>query len=140
MRFLKINDHNISVLKDFISDLSEEKIFFRYYNSRSFSVINKHLLTYLLLDNNNQPMCYGHIDIHEGKHWLGVVTKSTYQKKGLGKKMINKLIKDCKELHVNAVYLSCDKDNLNAFNLYKKIGFTVYSAENKLFFMKKVIL
>ena len=95
---------------------------FRYFDKYG---IENHIKTILAVDINGNPIGYGHIDFDGQKHWLGVCVLPEEQRKGIGFRIVKKLLEDQK-----TVYLSVDKDNIVAQNLYKKFGF-IQSAETK---------
>ena len=52
---IDITRQNSNILKTFLDSLDREKQTFRYFNKRGLDVINNHVCTCLLL-NNNEPI------------------------------------------------------------------------------------
>ncbi|MHA1187247.1 MAG: GNAT family N-acetyltransferase [Candidatus Heimdallarchaeota archaeon] len=50
-----------------------------------------------------------------------------HQRKGLGKALMRKIILECKNNGFKKLGLAVTEDNIGAFNLYKKLGFTIVS-------------
>ncbi len=87
--------------------------------------------------NNITPVAYGHLDFDGQKIWLGVCVSDKYHGTGLGKAMVNELINFSKKNSVEEINLSVDKENVAAFSLYQKTGFTVIGENNGSYFMKR---
>lgn len=102
---------------------------FRYFEKRSYDVISNHLYTALYL-YEDIFFGYGHIDI-ENKNWLGIFIKEDFRGKKLSKYIMDDLLKNCQE----DVYLTVDLENINAFNLYKKVGFNIVEKRNNHYLM-----
>ena len=133
MNIVKVTlDNNIELLEQFILKIGIAAESFRYYNSRPISVIKNHLVTLLLIDNEN-PIAYGHLDKENEDVWLGICVLSEYSRKGYGKKMMNELIIEAKELHLSNIVLTVDKDNFSAINLYKKMNFFKVGESNNYY-------
>uniref|UniRef100_A0A7V4JPV9 [Ribosomal protein bS18]-alanine N-acetyltransferase n=1 Tax=Thermodesulfobacterium geofontis TaxID=1295609 RepID=A0A7V4JPV9_9BACT len=49
--------------------------------------------------------------------------KKEYQRKGVGTKLMQKLIEFAKEKNINKIFLEVKASNLPAYNFYKKLGF-----------------
>ena len=54
---------------------------------------------------------------------INFATKSEYRRQGIGKKIMEALIKYCKEHNVAKVFLEVRESNLSAIALYEKYGF-----------------
>jgi ribosomal protein S18 acetylase RimI-like enzyme len=59
---------------------------------------------------------------------------------GIASLLIARSIKKAKELGFNYIDLEVFKNNINALNLYKKLGFLVYSTSQNKIIMRKNIL
>ena len=60
--------------------------------------------------------------------------KRDYQKKGIGKLLLNYCIENCKKLGFKRFYLHVATTNLPAFNLYKKLGFKISETIKNYYF------
>jgi len=136
MNILKIKNENIHHLEDFIKNQLPNH--FRYFQKRDITCINNHLITLIGLIND-KPIAYGHIDYSkdENKNWLGICILDKYQGKGYGKAIMTELINLSNIVNVNELYLSVDKDNIKAIELYKKFGFKIYEEFTNHYVMKK---
>lgn len=54
-----------------------------------------------------------------------------YRNKGIGKNLINKFYEWCKDNNIKIVEISVFKNNISAYNLYKKIGYEVEEYKMK---------
>jgi len=132
MKFLRINDKNISYLNKFIKNMGNSSKGFRYYSKRNpHMAIGNHILTFLLMDDD--AVGYGHLDKEEEKVWLGICVKEGCQGKGYGREIMKRLT----GYHTGDIYLSVDKDNEAAVNLYKLFSFEKIGEEANIFYMKR---
>jgi GNAT superfamily N-acetyltransferase len=131
------NDKNIDYLKQFI--LNELPTTFRYFNSRTIDIINNHIITVLYIIDNT-PVGYAHIDynVSDNKHWFGICILNVWQKKGIGKCLINYVIQKFKSMKSAPVYLAVDNDNLHAKKLYLSTGFKEIEFTKKYTIMELV--
>lgn len=121
----KINEigvKDIELLKSFLSFLSKGKSKFRYFNKRPVSVIENHLLTILLLEDD-LPIGYGHLDKDDEIIWLGIAVSDNHISKGNGTIIMNYLMDFAKKKRIEKITLSVDKDNLPAICMYRKMNF-----------------
>ena len=140
MEFLKISTKNdLQILFKFIDSLKEEKKTFKYFDKREIEIVQKHELTYLLLEIKNEVIAYGHIEKEENYYWLGIVVPKKHQSKGNGILMMNKLIKESKALKIPKIVLSVGKTNKKAINLYNKMGFSIFKEDGSNLFFEKII-
>ncbi len=58
-------------------------------------------------------------------HVLNICIKPENQGQGLGKRMMLHIKEEAKKLNANTLFLEVRVSNMIAFNLYKKLGFTV---------------
>tara|TARA_R110000824_G_scaffold216193_2_gene402813 strand:+ start:13722 stop:14132 length:411 start_codon:yes stop_codon:yes gene_type:complete len=131
MRFLKINRHNLNLLEHFVSTMGEASKSFRYFEKHNpREVVHNHLVTYLLYHGSS--VAYGHLDVEDDIVWLGICVKPSYQGKGYGKTMMEKLIKST----TKPIQLSVDKENKRAISLYEKLGFNIFNEGESIFYMK----
>lgn len=97
---------------------------FRYFKNRVFDdAIKTHIVTLMY-----STYGYAHIDVDTltGRHYLGICVLPDYQGNGIGKKLIELLLK----LYTGDIYLSVDKENVPAISFYESYGFKrIYEAE-----------
>ena len=81
-------------------------------------------------------MAYGHLDCEKDIVWLGVCVGSEFQGKGIGKVVVEALIKKAEDCQLQSIKLSVDKSNMIAQRLYEKFGFTICSETEEVNFMR----
>jgi GNAT superfamily N-acetyltransferase len=124
-------DFAFDEIKNLISlNLNLQKTF-RYFNSRNSSCFENHYYHFIL--NDPEPVGYGHLDYESDKMWLGMCVFDSFVGKGYGKLILNNLIDNKGK---NNLYLTVDKDNYKAINLYLNRGFQIYSQTEKIFYCK----
>ena len=133
MEYNLISNNNIHLLKEFIT--LNDSINFRYYDNRNIDIIKNHLLTLIITIDNN-VVGYGHLDF-EDIIWLGICVLEKYRGKGIGKCIMNYLLDYCKNNNINELYLTVDKQNIVAKNLYDKLGFAIKKEYNTYYKMIK---
>lgn len=90
---------------------------FRYFKHRVFEqAIRSHIITLLYSTHG-----YAHVDLdtQSGRHYLGICVLPEYQGNGIGKKLMNLILK----LYGGDLYLTVDKDNTRAMAFYETYGF-----------------
>lgn len=118
------SEEDLALLSQFIQKAGSSLENFRYFASRSFSVLNNHIETALLMQDNN-PIAYGHLDVENGSTWLGIAVSEKEKGKGWGLLMMQLLLKAAEEQRCKFICLSVDKTNIPAISLYEKFGFQV---------------
>ena len=131
---VEITENNNNLLQDFISNNKLPNTF-RYFNKRTIDVIKNHLITIILLDNE-LPVGYAHIDFDDNKYWFGICILEKYQGMGNGKKMMEYIFNNEKIKNIENIYLTVDKININAINLYKKFKFNIIEEYSFYLLMK----
>jgi GNAT superfamily N-acetyltransferase len=126
----KITISDLEILKNFIQSSGDSLKTFRYYEKRDFKIISNHILTALLFFNN-KPIAYGHLEKEDDKMWLGIMVSESEKGKGFGKVIMSYLISYCKENKFSNIFLTVDKNNLNAIYLYQKFDFKIVSEFSK---------
>ena len=53
-----------------------------------------------------------------------MIVKKEYRNRGIGSTILEFLINKAKEMGFSEMTIGVDKDNVNAFHLYRKFGFT----------------
>ncbi|AEH23468.1 ribosomal-protein-alanine acetyltransferase [Thermodesulfobacterium geofontis OPF15] len=62
---------------------------------------------------------------------LKIGVRKEYQRKGVGTKLMQKLIEIAKEKNISKIFLEVKASNLSAYNFYKKLGFKeMYRRKN----------
>ena len=131
IKFLKYNDNDEKILKDYLSQNTKATKTFRYFKKRDFNVINNHIYTALYF-NNNDIVGYGHLDREDNTVWLGIMVSDKFRRLGIGNKIITNLI----ENYDGEINLSVDKKNISAINLYKSKNFIKLKDNNEIIIMK----
>lgn len=129
---LDINNDNIYLLSKFLKDNPKSQNTFRYFKSRNFDCLKNHLVTRLYYEND---LCvgYGHLDL-ENFIWLGICVGDNHQGKGYGNFIMGDLISSTNQ----DIFLTVDKENIPAFELYKKRGFVIEKLnESNILMIKK---
>ncbi len=124
----KINDP--ALVKNFILNAGASIETFRYFNKRNYDVINNHIVTYLITDEKSSFVGYGHLEKEDDKIWLGIAIAESHTGLKLGVLMLEKLILTAKDLKIDEIYLTVDKSNFIAVNLYSKYNFKVIDEKN----------
>jgi len=121
LNIININKENKYILKNYISTINSK--YFRYFNKRNEDIIQNHLITILIKNNNDDIIGYSHIDYDIDKYWFGIYLNDNYRGKGYGNEIINYIKNHYLLKSINEIYLSVDIDNEYAIKLYKKNGF-----------------
>jgi ribosomal protein S18 acetylase RimI-like enzyme len=80
---------------------------------------------------NDECVGYGHLDKENDKIWLGIIVADKHQSNGFGNLIMDDLISK----YDGEIYLSVDKDNLKAQELYKKKSFINLKENDKNYIM-----
>ena len=116
------NNNSVERLRAF--SLQDHPSTFRYFRNRIFDeAIKSHIVTLLYSEENGKDVGYAHIDMDttSERAFFGICILPDYQSKGIGKLLIERAL----ELYTGPLYLTVDKANSKAINLYKKYNFTV---------------
>jgi len=135
MIFNIIKKDNIDLLKKFIK--LNNSSFFRYYDTRDIKIIKNHIITIILVDNEN-IIGYGHLDF-ENKMWLGICVLKKYRGNGYGKNIMEYLIEYAYKKNVDYIHLTVDKNNNIAKKIYEKYNFKVIEEKKNIYLMKKIL-
>ena len=130
---IEITENNNYLLNGFLNNSIPGT--FRYFNKRSINVISNHLITLILIDDN-LPVGYAHIDYDDNKYWFGICILENYQGKGYGKKIMEYIFNHEKIKNIDNIYLTVDKINDIAINLYKKYNFYIIEEKDSYFMMR----
>ncbi len=132
---IKIVRTDVQLLSSLLNSSKEGIKKFRYFNTRHLEITQSHLQSFIILENNI-PAAYCHLEEENNKIWLGILVSDSYIGKHLGSYCMDILINISKVLGIKDIYLSVDKDNYKAINLYKKYNFFVIEEKELLFIMK----
>lgn len=110
-----LSDDEIIKINDYVKDS-----IFRQFDNYKIIKINNIIIGAFLV--------YKHLD---GILLDEIFISESYRNKGIGTKIINNILKENK-----VVYLYVYKDNVMAYNLYKRLGFSVDSETQSRYFMK----
>lgn len=138
---IEITISNCNLISNFILSINEGKRSFRYFEKRPIEIVDNHVITLLMCDKDtNEGVVYGHLDSDDdGKIWLGIAVADNYIGQGFGRKMIAKLLENAKKKNLKEVWLSVDKNNVAAKNLYESVGFINMYDRNEVLFYRIVI-
>lgn len=117
-----INAEDTLQLDQFILTAGSSLHTFRYFQNRRFTVLENHLVTCLLMNENN-PAGYGHLDKDGDTVWLGIAIAEEFKGKGLGKLIMEFLVSNAKSNRLSKLKLTVDDGNIPAIRLYEKFGF-----------------
>lgn len=133
------NSSDLELLQVFLEVAGNSLESFRYFASRPLSIIKKHLLTIIVLENRT-PVGYGHLDPENGNCWLGICVAEKAKGNSYGKMIMNELVGYADQMKFELM-LSVDCTNRVAIELYKKYGFSVIDTNsNKFHLMKRLPL
>jgi ribosomal protein S18 acetylase RimI-like enzyme len=134
---IEINETNYHYITTFLSN--ECPSTFRYFKTRSIDIIKNHILTIVVVNEQQLPIGYAHIDYDKGYFWFGICILEPYQGLGIGSKMIEHILNHEKIKPLNEIYLSVDTINTKAIHLYKKFDFNIVEQKVNIYVMKKII-
>lgn len=126
LKIEKITLNDLNILSDFIKNSGTSLETFRYFDKRDLKTISNHIIT-ILLFFNNKPIGYGHLETEDNRTWLGIMVSESEKGKGYGKVIMSYLISYCKKSNFSTIFLSVDKSNISAIQLYQKFGFEIFS-------------
>jgi GNAT superfamily N-acetyltransferase len=122
----------IDEIKTFFELNQKNQKTFRYFKNRGFDTLKNHKKTILAFDNNTY-IGYGHLDVDSNKTWLGIMVCDECTGKGIGTKIIKKLLENV----IEDIHLTVDKNNTLAINLYEKNNFNIINEFENYFLMKR---
>lgn len=133
-KFQQINtSKSTQLLEVFLSTLGSGEESFRYFKKRPLTVIANHLITVLLIDDNQIPVAYGHLE-KEGKFtWLGIAVAEKVQGNGFGRIMLQHLLNYAKMQGEEFISLTVDKTNYKAIQLYEHFNFSREAETNSYY-------
>jgi len=108
---------------------------FTYYNKRGYEVLHNHVVTRVLMHDEN-PVGYYHIDKDQDKYWFGILIKDANTGKGLSKILLDDAVAQSYSRKID-LHLSVYKSNSVAYRLYKKYNFFVVKETDMSYIMKR---
>lgn len=126
-----VTEENKNILSQFIDRMGSSCNSFRYFKTRTLDVIKNHEKT-LVFVRGDDTIAYGHLD-REDRLWLGICIVDKETGNGYGKMMMDRLLDDQKE----PIYLTVDRTNHRAIDLYEKYGFRPVNHEQNFIVMEK---
>lgn len=127
IKILKPKDTNDFIqLIDILSDVFKMEKFEIPDNSYLESFLNKPDFKVLVVKHNNKVIggltvyvLHSYFSIRPTAYIYDVGVMSTYQRKGIGKKMLSFLTKYCDENGFEEVYVEAESNDVEAVNFYK---------------------
>ncbi len=123
MKVVQITKNDAPLLQKFLESAGSSLERFRYFSNRTFDVLKNHLLTVMILDDEENPLAYGHLDFEGGTVWMGNCVIETEIGKGYGNKITQLLLNYARDFNIEKIKVSSDDDNYPAINLYESFGF-----------------
>lgn len=121
-----IDRSSLPLLSTLIDRLGSGAETFRYFDRRPIDIVLTHEAALLMVDGE-EPVAYGHLEREGELVWLGVAVAQPYIGQGRGKQMVQALLDQARAINIAVIYLTVDKTNILAINLYKRLGFVVDS-------------
>ncbi len=119
---LKESDFLLTTPQELNLSIAQEKLWINNHAENESSLL-------LLAEINKKPVAICNLTVaskNKQKHLavLGISISEKWQNKGIGKEMINTIIKHAKEIPtLEIIQLSVSEDNKRAIHLYKQLGF-----------------
>jgi|SRR3989339_958979 len=109
-----------------IGDKQVDYMLKKYQSKKAISKQIKKGFEYYLIKHNNKNLGYFSIFPEKKKNELflsKIYLKLDKRKKGYGKKIIGYIINIAKQIELNKISLTVNKNNITAIKAYKKLGF-----------------
>ncbi len=132
MQIIDIDINDLSLLEKFIAGLGRSAETFRYFRNRPPQAIAAHICTRLLLDDDGEPIGYGHLDPADGRVWLGIALVERAAGHGHGKILMASLLEEAERQGLAEIHLAVDNVNVRARALYEKSGFKLIEDRGNL--------
>jgi ribosomal protein S18 acetylase RimI-like enzyme len=124
-RVLEGSTKDYEFLERFLRSAGNSLVTFRYFARRPVQVIDSHIYTAILVDDQAAPLAYGHLDSEGSKVWLGICVLESVRGRGIGRSMMEHLIGEAAAQRLPSLWLKVDAANTSAIALYQKMGFVV---------------
>lgn len=128
-----------------IIKLCSDSIFNQNINNNSSinELINKYVKNGIFLSViSNGNVCgfaafYANDNINNIAYLSMIVVRKYYQHLGIGKRLMNDIIKICRENGMRSIKLEVDKNNFGAIGFYKTLNFEVLNDDGSTLTLKK---
>ena len=134
MRIVRITKEDAPLLEKFLSNAGNSLNSFRYFSKRSTKILDQHKITLLIINENEIPVAYGHLDCENEIIWLGNCVIEIEKGKGWGQLMMRSLLNFARDKKINNIRLSVDNSNSGAIKLYQKFGFQLLERKGQFSF------
>lgn len=137
LKIIEINEENkVDIYNKFLRNIKNKN--FRYFDKRDILCLNNHILTVVLYDViNNIYIGYGHID-YDDKIWIGIYINENYQNMRYGSLLFNYLLQHNSVSNIKNIYLTVDKNNINAIKIYKNYYFNIINEYESYYLMERI--
>tara|TARA_Y100001973_G_C5156100_1_gene310843 strand:+ start:16 stop:438 length:423 start_codon:yes stop_codon:yes gene_type:complete len=140
MKIIRVNKEDRQLIHRFLVNAGTNTLrSFTYFDSRGLDVLDNHVVTLVLEDDDESIIGYGHLDKEDETVWLGIALSQGHKGKGLGKVIMNALISSASEEGVDEIKLSVYRDNVPAQRLYEKFGFKLSDETEKSYFYTLIL-
>jgi ribosomal protein S18 acetylase RimI-like enzyme len=126
IKLIQVYVENIQLVNSFIQRGGSSLKTFRYFSKRPLSIVKHHVCTWVI-EKGGQVEAYGHLDREDGVVWLGIAVTESARGRGLGRRMMQRLMESASLNEIRYLKLSVDKTNVNAIKLYEHFGFRLLS-------------
>lgn len=140
MKIIRVNKEDRQLIHRFLVNAGTNTLrSFTYFDSRSLDILDNHVVTLVLEDDDKSIIGYGHLDKEDETVWLGIALSQGHKGKGLGKVIMDALISSASEEGVDEIKLSVYRDNVPAQRLYEKFGFKLSDQNEKSYFYTLIL-
>tara|TARA_B100000459_G_scaffold142634_1_gene103438 strand:+ start:206 stop:628 length:423 start_codon:yes stop_codon:yes gene_type:complete len=140
MKIIRVNKEDRQLIHRFLVNAGIDTLrSFTYFDSRSLDILDNHVVTLVLEDDDKSIIGYGHLDKEGETVWLGIALSQGHKGKGLGKVIMDALISSASEEGVDEIKLSVYRDNVPAQRLYEKFGFKLSDQNEKSYFYTLIL-
>lgn len=140
MKIIRVNKEDRQLIHRFLVNAGTNTLrSFTYFDSRSLDILDNHVVTLVLEDDDKSIIGYGHLDKEDETVRLGIALSQGHKGKGLGKVIMDALISSASEEGVDEIKLSVYRDNVPAQRLYEKFGFKLSDQNEKSYFYTLIL-
>jgi len=137
---IKENDEKLKIMRALENVFSERDR--ERHTELYFEKICKYACFIEALDGNQCvgfSAFYANDDITKTAYITLIAVSLSFQKMGIGKKLIDATIQKANICGMEKIRLEVDKENIKAIQLYNKNGFSVFDETDRSFYMDKNI-
>ncbi|MGC9309100.1 MAG: GNAT family N-acetyltransferase [Candidatus Nanoarchaeia archaeon] len=120
MKIRQAEEQDIEQIKKFVSECLKE-IYGTANRLEDLDNLDNYLIFYIAIDGR----IVGTIGLTNQGRLRRLYVDKEYRRQGIGKQLLDKLIKIAKENNINRIVLSTYNKNKEAINFYKKHGFHI---------------